>query len=1131
MSRRDDRQTYSPRERNGGRDDRRDSNPDRGGGDGYGGGGGGRNGGYGGGGGGYGGGDRSDSRGSYGGGGGYGGGDRRDSRGGGSGYGGGDRRDSRGGGRRDRDTGRYDTATAQVGTGIIEKLKDSYGFILCLEKKESLFFHYSQLNIDAEDMKINDEVEFKITMDNRSSKEVAIQVKALQPGTLDLLTNEAENVYGTVMKQARNPRQQGGYQQRGRDGGDSDANTGRITYDVEGKTMRVVYGLADLTPASSSEQEPRERDEVMFSVVHDRLTGKKRAIGISVTKKYEVPKTDGIICSLKDCFGFIDRADVAAEVFFHFTEFHGRDPPQVGDEVRFELTERQGKPIAAAVQVLPRGTVQFETVEDKVIEGVVSRAVRKGKRNDRSVPTGSITYKKMTEPAAEAETDLKPETVAESAAEPAAETVVEPIATEPIAAEGATEGAVAAPAKPATPKSDRKKKEKKPKADPVVPFVEKECMMKVGEALLGVGDKVEFKIAIDNRTKRARAVDVKLVERYVKPKPEVPVEQGVVSLLKDGYGFIKCADRDARMFMHYSELEGINERDIRVGDSMQFYVVPVSTSANPNTPSKNEKLHAVHVELLPFGTVKFEIEHKKDFLGEVTKAVPRGGGRYNDSSGGGGNRRSSGFAQQSAEQPGTIECAEGPDDEKITVTYQDRDTQDVRTLLQKGDKVSFKLITQRRGNVATAKNIVLVKRPEPKKIVLPPKNAAAQNPNLIYGFITTLKDAFGFIESPECDKETFFHSSEVSGVNFTSLKHGDVVSYVESTRKSTRNGRTSGVQVSVLGGDAKSAVITMDEETISGIIAKAAFNDPNDPTSYVAGSIEYGNVTEVDAAAKAAPVAEAETPATPANGDAPVAAGLSKDEIHAKMDAAEADAPATAKGSMVYGFASFSDPRDQPREGEKVTFQRATFVKSSLVRAVNIISASGPGKREKGPADVTGERCTAKVDSIKGTFGFLAHKVAEAEAGTLFFHTTAVNGRESVAIGDEVEFTVSFNPRKKQHQAVGIKIITKAPRKEEFTSEARPGRMKMKLASKKGTSGMTQTGVLRPPTMPDGTRGFSLGRGRPILEPEAVAAPPGEVKMSAAAPSFQPSAAAPAFVPSEVAEPAVDPAQFENAAE
>ena len=869
-----------------------------------------------------------------------------------------------------------------------------------LEKKESLFFHYSQLNIDAEDIKINDEVEFKITMDNRSSKEVAIQVKALQPGTLDLQTNEAENVHGTVMKQARNPRQQGGYQQRGRDGGDSDANTGRITYDVEGKTMRVVYGLADLTPASSSEQEPRERDEVMFSVVHDKLTGKKRAIGISVTKKYEVPKTDGIICSLKDCFGFIDRADVAAEVFFHFTEFHGRDPPQVGDEVRFELTERQGKPIAAAVQVLPRGTVQFETVEDKVIEGVVSRAVRKGKRNDRSAPTGSITYKKITEPAAEPETDLKPETVAEPAAEPAAEAVAGPIATEPVAAEGATEGAAAATAKPATPKSDRKKKEKKPKADPVVPFVEKECMMKAGEALLGVGDKVEFKIAIDNRTKRARAVDVKLVERYVKPKPDVPVEQGVVSLLKDGFGFIKCADRDARMFMHYSELEGINERDIRVGDSMQFYVVPVSTSANPNTPSKNEKLHAVHVELLPFGTVKFEIEHKKEFHGEVTKAVLRGGGRYNDSSGGGGNRRSSGFAQQNAEQPGTIECAEGPDDDKITVTYQDRDTQDVRTLLQKGDKVSFKLITQRRGNAATAKNIVLVERPEPKKIVLPPKNAAAQNPNLIYGLITTLKDAFGFIESPECDKETFFHSSEVSGVNFSSLKHGDVVSYVESTR----SGRTSGVQVLVLGGDAKSAVITMGGETISGIIAKAAFNDP---TSYVSGSIEYGNATEVDAAAKAAPVAEVETLATPANGDAPVAAGLSKDEIHAKMDGAEAEAPATAKGSVVYGFASFADPRDQPREGEKVTFQRATFVKSGLVRAVNIISASGPGKREKkGPAEVTGERCTAKVESIKGTFGFLAHKVAEGEAGTLFFHTTAVNGRESVAIGDEVRCCV-----------------------------------------------------------------------------------------------------------------------------
>ena len=30
--------------------------------------------------------------------------------------------------------------------------------------------------------------------------------------------------------------------------------------------------------------------------------------------------------------------------------------------------------------------------------------------------------------------------------------------------------------------------------------------------------------------------------------------QGVIASLKEGFGFIRCCDRDARMFFHFSEL-------------------------------------------------------------------------------------------------------------------------------------------------------------------------------------------------------------------------------------------------------------------------------------------------------------------------------------------------------------------------------------------------------------------------------------------------------------------------------------------------------------------------------------------------------------------------------------------------
>jgi len=44
--------------------------------------------------------------------------------------------------------------------------------------------------------------------------------------------------------------------------------------------------------------------------------------------------------------------------------------------------------------------------------------------------------------------------------------------------------------------------------------------------------------------------------------------------LKEGYGFIRCTDRDARMFFHYSELLDV-DREIRLQQEVEFTVVQV----------------------------------------------------------------------------------------------------------------------------------------------------------------------------------------------------------------------------------------------------------------------------------------------------------------------------------------------------------------------------------------------------------------------------------------------------------------------------------------------------------------------------------------------------------------------------
>ena len=48
------------------------------------------------------------------------------------------------------------------------------------------------------------------------------------------------------------------------------------------------------------------------------------------------------LSSLKDSFGFIERADSVAEIFFHYSEYSGDvNELVIGDDVDFELFERQ----------------------------------------------------------------------------------------------------------------------------------------------------------------------------------------------------------------------------------------------------------------------------------------------------------------------------------------------------------------------------------------------------------------------------------------------------------------------------------------------------------------------------------------------------------------------------------------------------------------------------------------------------------------------------------------------------------------------------------------------------------------------------------------------------------------------
>ena len=55
----------------------------------------------------------------------------------------------------------------------------------------------------------------------------------------------------------------------------------------------------------------------------------------------ESERYEGVVCSMKESFGFIERADVVKEIFFHYSEYQEDISELVlGDDVEFTIQTR-----------------------------------------------------------------------------------------------------------------------------------------------------------------------------------------------------------------------------------------------------------------------------------------------------------------------------------------------------------------------------------------------------------------------------------------------------------------------------------------------------------------------------------------------------------------------------------------------------------------------------------------------------------------------------------------------------------------------------------------------------------------------------------------------------------------------
>uniref|UniRef100_A0A3Q2FCE4 Cold shock domain-containing protein E1 n=2 Tax=Cyprinodon variegatus TaxID=28743 RepID=A0A3Q2FCE4_CYPVA len=561
-------------------------------------------------------------------------------------------------------------------TGVVEKLLTSYGFIQCSERQARLFFHCSQYNGNLQELKIGDDVEFEVSSDRRTGKPIAVKLLKIKPEVLP-----EERISGQVVSSV--PSNLDGKAAPGQ------VPTGSVCYERNGEVFYLTY-----TPDDVEGSGPLETgDKVSFYMETNKHTGAVSARNIQLVKKKQA-RCQGVVCATKEAFGFIERADVVKEIFFHYSEFKGDlEALQAGDDVEFTIKDRNGKEVATDVRLLPQGTVIFEDISIEQFEGTVVKVIPK-------VPT-----KNQSDP---------------------------------------LPGRISA-------RIGFSEKE--------LPFGEKDTKSKV---TLLEGDHIQFNISTDRRDKLERATNIEILPDTFDLTKETR-EMGVIAAIRDGFGFIKCVDRDARMFFHFSEV--LEESQLHISDEVEFTVVPDMLSAQRN--------HAVRIKKLPKGTVSFHTQSEQRFVGVVEKEVVSAANKNSSPTKG---------KEKEAEE-GVIayeDCGV-----KLTVPYHVRDLEG-GPYPQAGDKVEFCINEVKRTGHQSAVSIRVL-------------NRNASNSRRLHGFVAALKDNFGFIETANHDQEVFFHYSEMCG-DVDDLELGDTVEYTLSKGKGNKVSAEKVTKVSAVNG-------------------------------------------------------------------------------------------------------------------------------------------------------------------------------------------------------------------------------------------------------------------------------------------------------------------------------------------
>ena len=437
----------------------------------------------------------------------------------------------------------------------------------------------------------------------------------------------------------------------------------------------------------------------------------------------------------------------------------------------------------------------------------------------------------------------------------------------------------------------------------------------VNKYTLKEGDLVSFRVMSDKRNQNKWATQVTLEEMI--DKDTKSRESGLVVTVKDGYAFIRCAERRARIFFHFSEIVD-SDQTMQVTSEVEF-----STAEEPVTG----RLLAIRVRKLPEGTIALETSDIM-FEGEIVKE----------------------FKVQSLNaSTGNISQKASPCDGFGNIQYWTPEGELERILYfenentpQLGDVVLFHVTQTKGGSACHAVDIVVLKRCEDVEF---------------RGFISCLKDGYGFIEREDHTMETFFQFSSLKDIKPSDLDVGSEVKYTQIVK----NSKISAISVSLL------AIGTIRREEVHAQVFEGIV------TAQWKGADQssHGKITPDEASLASNPYLPSFLP---------------------------------------FSSSGLRIPKLNPELHQKITFQIGIHPVSRQVRAANVTVPHDQIKRYRGVVELVKE-------NMRGMYGFI--NILGEESNFYFQMSSVIHGAPLVS-GDEVECELVLNEKTRKLVAIEI---------------------------------------------------------------------------------------------------------------